>query len=241
MTSINAKINRKGRNHKLTERYARGTDLHKHFGSFEKEVLENEDQSTKHSNLENEAPIENEALEKEALKTRNHSRLNNYNFTSSMTKSESSRGSGCVRTSKGRQNPSQGFIKACKLFNWTFLDRISCINFIISLAMFDTSYFNMHFFFWYTYMFMWTSKLTVFWRMQVCVSNNTKGLKRVWKRRVRLARKTLTLSCLIPAVLARDCTCLVFIKDGRVSSLRVVVFEFLGSSFSRFGCFVFEI
>ena len=136
MTSINAKINRKGRNHKLTERYARGTDLHKHFGSFEKEVLENEDQSTKHSNLENEAPIENEALEKEALKTRNHSRLNNYNFTSSMTQSESSRGSGCVRTSKGRQNPSQGFIKACKLFNWTFLDRISCINFIISLTMF---------------------------------------------------------------------------------------------------------
>ena len=137
MTSINANIPRKGRNHKLAERYARGTDLHKHFGSFENEALENEDQSTKHSNLENEAPIENEALEKEALKTRNHS----------MTQSESGGGSGCVRTSKGRQNPSQGFIKACKLFNWTFLDRISCINFIISLAMFDTSYLIMHFFF----------------------------------------------------------------------------------------------
>ena len=107
MTSINANIPRKGRNHKLAERYARGTDLHKHFGSFENEALENEDQSTKHSNLENEAPIENEALEKEALKTRNHS----------MTQSESGGGSGCVRTSKGRQNPSQGFIKACKLFN----------------------------------------------------------------------------------------------------------------------------
>ena len=112
MTSINANIPRKGRNHKLAERYARGTDLHKHFGSFE-----NEDKSTKHSNRENEAPIENEALEKEALKTRNHCRLNNYNFTSSMTQSESGGGSGCVRTSKGRQNPSQGFIKACKLFN----------------------------------------------------------------------------------------------------------------------------
>ena len=61
---------------------------------------------TKHLNLENEAP-----------KTRNHCRLNNYNFTSSMTQSESGGGSGCVRTSKGRQNPSQGFIKACKLFN----------------------------------------------------------------------------------------------------------------------------
>ena len=64
-----------------------------------------------------------------------------------MTQSESGGGSGCVRTSKGRQNPSQGFIKACKLFNWTFLDRISCIDFIISLAMFDTSYLIMHFFF----------------------------------------------------------------------------------------------
>ena len=68
MTSINANIPRKGRNHKLAERYARGTDLHKHFGSFENEALENEDQGTKHSNLENEAPVENEALEKEALK-----------------------------------------------------------------------------------------------------------------------------------------------------------------------------
>ena len=81
-------------------------------GSFENEALENEDRSTKHPNLENEAPIENEALEKEALKSRNHCRLNDYNFTSSMTQSESGGGSGCVRTSKGRQNPSQGVIKA---------------------------------------------------------------------------------------------------------------------------------
>ena len=71
---------------------------------------------------------------------------------------------------------------------------------------------------------------------------------------MRLARKTLKLLCLIPAVLARDC--LVFIKDGPVSSSGVFVFEFLGSSFSSFwvlrfrdlvasfssfGCFAFEI
>ena len=41
-------------------------------GSFENEALENEDRSTKHKNLENEAPIENEAP-----KNRNHCRLNN--------------------------------------------------------------------------------------------------------------------------------------------------------------------
>ena len=33
-----------------------------------------------------------------------------------------------------------------QLFHWTFLDRISCINFNISLAILDTSYLNMHFF-----------------------------------------------------------------------------------------------
>ena len=32
-----------------------------------------------------------------------------------------------------------------QLFHWTFLDRISCINFNISLAILDTSYLNMHF------------------------------------------------------------------------------------------------
>ena len=63
-----------------------------------------------------------------------------------MTQSESGGGSGCVRTSKGPQNPSQGFIRACQLFNWTFLDRIYCINFIIGLAILDTSYLKMHFF-----------------------------------------------------------------------------------------------
>ena len=108
------------------------------IGSFENEAFENEDRSTKHPNLGNEAPsIENEApttgkqrplnLENEAPKTRNHCRSNNYNFTSCITQSESGGGSRCVRTSKGPQNPSQGFIKACQLFNWTFPERISCI------------------------------------------------------------------------------------------------------------------
>ena len=168
------------------------------FGSFENEALGNEDRSTKHPNLESEAPKSRKRstqisktkhlnLENEAPKTRNHCRLNNYNFTSSMTQSESGGGSGCVRTSKGRQNPFQGFIKACQLFNWTFLDRISSINFIISLAILDTCYLNMHFFR-YTHMFMETSKLTVFWCMQVCPSTNTKGLKRGWKRRVKRLR-----------------------------------------------------
>ena len=89
-------------------------------GSFE-----NEDRSTKHPKLENEAP-----------KSRKRS----------MTQSESGGGSGCVQTYKGRQNPSQGFMKACQLYNWKFLDRISCISFIISLAILDSSYLNMHFF-----------------------------------------------------------------------------------------------
>ena len=64
-----------------------------------------------------------------------------------MTQSESGGGSECVRTSKGPQNPSQGYIKACQLFNWTFLDRISSIDFIISLAILDTSYLNNYAFF----------------------------------------------------------------------------------------------
>ena len=39
------------------------------ISSFENEALENEDQSTKHPNLENEAPNENKALENEAPKS----------------------------------------------------------------------------------------------------------------------------------------------------------------------------
>ena len=108
-------------------------------GSFENEALENEDGRTKHPKLENEAPyLENEDpkisktkhpklgnealktrkrrplnLENEAPKTRNHCRFNKCNFTSYMTQSESGGGSGCVRTYKGPQNPSQGFITKC--------------------------------------------------------------------------------------------------------------------------------
>ena len=91
----------------------------------------------------------------EAPKTRKQSTLDRKLSTQiSKTKTpkleneapESGGGSGCVRTSKGPQNPSQGFIRACQLFNWTFLDRIYCINFIIGLAILDTSYLNMHFF-----------------------------------------------------------------------------------------------
>ena len=70
------------------------------YGSCENEVLENEDRSTKPPNLENEAPIENEALENEAPKSPKPS------TASSMTQSESGGGSGCVRTYKGRQDPS---------------------------------------------------------------------------------------------------------------------------------------
>ena len=71
--------------------------------------------------IENEAPKTQKRrplnLENEAPKTRNHCRFNKCNFKSYMSQSESGGGSGCVRTSKGPQNPSQGFIKACQLFN----------------------------------------------------------------------------------------------------------------------------
>ena len=101
------------------------------YGSFENEALKNEDRSTKHPNLENEAPKTRKRrpldrkrstlspkqrprnLENEAPKTRNHCRFNKGNFTAYMTQSESGGGSGCVRTSKGPQNPSQGFITNC--------------------------------------------------------------------------------------------------------------------------------
>ena len=87
---------------------------------------------TKHPNLENEAP-----------KTRKRSTLDRKRSTQiSKTKTpkleneapESGGGSGCVRSSKGPQNPSQGFIRACQLFNWTFLDRIYCITAVITNA-----------------------------------------------------------------------------------------------------------
>ena len=113
-------------------------------GSFE-----NEDRSTKHPKLENEAPKSRKRSTYRKRSTQNSKPLKvelNNNFTSSMTQSESGGGSGCVQTYKGRQNPSQGFMKACQLYNWKFLDRISCISFIISLAILDSSYLNMHFF-----------------------------------------------------------------------------------------------
>ena len=82
-----------------------------------------------------------------------------------------------------------------------FLDRISCINFIISLAILDTSHLNMHFF---------SVHIHVYVDFKTdCIL--TYASMREMSLRVRLAGKTLTLSCLIPAVLVRDC--LVFIKD----------------------------
>ena len=116
-------------------------------GSFE-----NEDRSTKHPKLENEAPKTRKRSTQDRKRSTQKSKMKHPKLettvgcTSCMTQSESGGDSGCVRTSKGPQNPSQGFIKACQLFNWTFLDRISSINFIISLAILDTSYLNMHFF-----------------------------------------------------------------------------------------------
>ena len=84
------------------------------------EARSTQNSKTKHPKLENEAPKSRKRstqnsktkhlnLENEAPKTRNHCRLNNYNFTSCMTQSELGGGSGCVRTSKGPQNPFQGF------------------------------------------------------------------------------------------------------------------------------------
>ena len=105
-------------------------------GSFENEALENEDRSTKHPKLENEAlktrkrrPLN---LENEAPKTRNLCRFNKRNFTSYMTQSESGGGSGCVRTSKGPQNPSQGFITNCFTERF-FIGYSVLILFLVSL------------------------------------------------------------------------------------------------------------
>ena len=82
-------------------------------GSFENEALENEDPKIS----KNEEPETRKRrplnLENEAPKTGNHCRFNKCNFMSYMTQSESGGGSGCVGTSKGPQNPSQGFITNC--------------------------------------------------------------------------------------------------------------------------------
>ena len=106
-------------------------------GSFENEALENEDRSTKHPNLENDAPnsrkqsTENSKTKHPRSKTktpksrkrRTLDRKRNTQITKIKTPKlkneapESGGGSGCVRTSKGPQNLSQGFIRACQLFN----------------------------------------------------------------------------------------------------------------------------
>ena len=69
------------------------------LGSFENEALENEDRSTKHPNLENEAPksrkrstqtskTKHPRLENEAPKSRNHCRMKDHNFKSCMTQAK---------------------------------------------------------------------------------------------------------------------------------------------------------
>ena len=57
---------------------------------------------------------------------------------------------------KGPQIHPKVLFQACQLFNWTFLDRKSCI---ISLAILDTSYLNMHFFSTHTCL-AWDNKST---------------------------------------------------------------------------------
>ena len=149
--------------------------IYREKGSFENEALENEDRSTKHPKLENEAPKTRKrstqisktkhprsktkhpksrkrstlnlrkrstqnSKTKHPISKRKHSRSKTktpksrkrstqisktkypklettVGCTSCMTQSESGGGSGCVRTSKGPQNPPQGFIRACQLFN----------------------------------------------------------------------------------------------------------------------------
>ena len=83
------------------------------------EVRSTQISKRKHPKLENAAP-----------KSRKRSTYRKRSTRKRSTQSESGGDSGCVRTYKGRQNPFQGFMKACQLFNWTLLDRISCINFI---------------------------------------------------------------------------------------------------------------
>ena len=77
--------------------------------------FENEDRSTKHPNLENGAPKTRKRSTQNS-KTK-HPNLQNEDPKLENEAPESGGGSGCVRTSKGPQNPSQGFIKACQLFN----------------------------------------------------------------------------------------------------------------------------
>ena len=61
------------------------------------------------------------------------------------------------------------------------VDRIYCINFIIGLAILDTSYLNMHFFGTHTCLCRLQNSPSAdfgVFNIQVRVSSNTKGLKR---------------------------------------------------------------
>ena len=78
---------------------------------FASDSFENEDRSTKHPNLENEAPntrkrstqdskTKHPKLENEAPKSRNHRRLKDYNFKSCMTQAKPAGDNGCVKALK---------------------------------------------------------------------------------------------------------------------------------------------
>ena len=71
-----------------------------------------------------------------------------------MTQAEPVGRNRCVRTPKGPQVHSKFLFRASELFNWRLLDEKSCI---ISLAILDTSYLNMHFFGTHTCLWHWVS------------------------------------------------------------------------------------
>ena len=88
------------------------------MGSFENEALENEDRSTKHPNLENEAPktrkqstqdskTKHPKLENEAPKSRNHCTLKDNNFKSCMTQAKLGGGNETSPPSKVHQSIPQ--------------------------------------------------------------------------------------------------------------------------------------
>ena len=126
-----------------------------HAGSFENEALENEDRSTKHPKLENEAP----KSRKRSTLSRKRSTQNSKTKTpkSRKRKLETTVGliSATLRLTWRNPNHMESGCEAAdastppkvhkihpklldQLFHWTFLDRISCINFNISLAILDT-------------------------------------------------------------------------------------------------------
>ena len=123
---------------KISNRCACGVVSKTKHSKTKTEARSTQSSKTKHPKFENEAPkvrkrstqsskTKHPKLENEAPKTRKRSTQNSktkhpklettVGCTSCMTQSESGGGSGCVRTSKGPQNPSQGFIRAWQLFN----------------------------------------------------------------------------------------------------------------------------